>query len=1065
MSGQTSSSMLSVQDLCIGLTNANKELVKGVSFDVAPGRILALVGESGSGKTMIGRSILRLLPEGIAPTSGGIYFKGELITQMSTARMRQLRGGSIGMVFQEPLVSLNPAIRIGKQMAEALELHTDMTAEEIRKRSIEMLRRIQIADPEACLDAFPHQFSGGMRQRIMLASVMLLKPELLIADEPTTALDTLSQLEVIETMVELTRDFGTSVLLITHNLGLVAKYAHDVVVLREGEVVEAGTTDAILTRPTHDYTLRLVESVPSLSDTHDQPKPVGDPVIEARNISLSFHQGTSLFGERVKKSVLKDVSLTIGKGEIVAIVGGSGSGKTTLGRAMLRLADIEAGKIIHKGVDITARSDRRLRDFRRSCQIVFQDPFSSLNPRMKVGAIVEEALRHEPGLPQSERRARALAALADVGLPEHAARFPHELSGGQRQRVAIARAVVSRPDLIVADEPISALDMTIQKQVLELFERLQAEHGFACMFISHDLAAVQQIAQRIIVMHDGQIVEEGSRARVSANPKHPYTRKLIAASPMLAKGHSVEPGAQRERKSDVKSSLLTVGALVGLLSFGPAQAGGELVVGLAGDLRSMYPAGSTEDSSLTVQQQIYEGLLAWKTNGEVGPMLATKMPAVSSDGLTYTFELRPGIKFHDGEPLTATAVANSWKFLLDPATGWGCRQYFNGTNSVRVTDISAVGDLEVKFTLADPAPELLTQMARSDCGETGIMAPAVYGPGKAKKPIGTGPFMVQDVHPGKEIVLVPYRDYKSRSEPTDGYTGKKEVLLDKLTFMTIPDPAANYSALLAGNIQVWPGIQLTYASQLKEAKGITLKTIPIPSINTLAMQTSKGPLTNVALRQAINFAMDRASMVTSISQGYAQPNGSLIPSSSPFYGKPQADSFKYDPAKVKDLLKKANYRNEQITLITNKNYSVMYDTGVMMQAMLQAAGLNVKLEVMDFATQLQKYYSGDYVMMTWNYAPTLDPALLLDRVIGPKKVAPSKIWDDPKARDLVNQLLAAPSDKRQPIYDEIQKLYEEDAPMLVWSSAQATDAYSNKVQGYETWAGRKSRFWGVSVSK
>jgi peptide/nickel transport system ATP-binding protein len=517
--------------------------VSEVSFDVAPGKVLALVGESGSGKTMIGRSILKLLPEGIAPTSGEIYYKDEPVSRMAAGRMRKLRGGSIGMVFQEPLVSLNPAMRIGRQMAEAMKLHTDLDDDEIRRRSIEMLRRIHITDPEECLKAFPHQFSGGMRQRIMLASVMLLKPDLLIADEPTTALDTLSQLEVLQTMVELTRDFGTSVLLITHNLGLVAKYAQDVVVLRQGKVVETGPTEMILGSPARDYTRRLIESVPTLSAAHDEAKTVGEPILEARDIHLSFDQGAGLLTQRARKLALKGVSLSVRKGEIVALVGGSGSGKTTLGRAMLRLADIDGGQIIHRGVDVTRFSDRQLRGFRRSCQIVFQDPFSSLNPRMRVGAIVAEALRHDAGLSRKERRGKALQALADVGLPEHADRYPHELSGGQRQRVAVARAVVSHPDLIVADEPISALDMTIQKQVLELFERLQAQQGFACIFISHDLAAVQQIAQRIVVMQEGLIVEEGSRADVFANPEHAYTRRLIAASPMLAKERTVELNA------------------------------------------------------------------------------------------------------------------------------------------------------------------------------------------------------------------------------------------------------------------------------------------------------------------------------------------------------------------------------------------------------------------------------------------------------------------------------------------------------------------------------------------
>jgi len=525
---------LSVRQLGIAAGSA-KELVRGVSFDLQPGRILALVGESGSGKTMIGRSVLRLLPDGIAPSRGEVLYHGRSIAAISNREMQALRGASIGMVFQEPLVSLNPAIKIGRQMAEAMRLHTSLSRDEIRSRSIEMLRRIQIRDPEACLEAYPHQFSGGMRQRIMLASVMLLRPDLLIADEPTTALDTLSQDEVLQTMVELTRDVGTGVLLITHNLGLVAKYADDVVVLRQGEVVEAGPAAEILANPAQDYTRQLIESVPTLGDPVP-PLPADAPtVLEARNLTLSYDQGRGLLRMRPRKQVLRDVSLAVRKGEIIAVVGGSGSGKTTLGRAILRLAEVDGGQILHKGTDVTRLPDSALRPFRRDCQIVFQDPFSSLDPRMKIAALVEEPLRHQTDLSKAERAARAEKALTAAGLPGHGDRYPHQLSGGQRQRVAIARAIVSRPDVIVADEPISALDMTIQKQVLELFTRLQAEQGFACIFISHDLAAVQQIAQRIVVMHEGRIVEEGACHEVFANPRHEYTRRLIAASPLLAR--------------------------------------------------------------------------------------------------------------------------------------------------------------------------------------------------------------------------------------------------------------------------------------------------------------------------------------------------------------------------------------------------------------------------------------------------------------------------------------------------------------------------------------------------
>jgi peptide/nickel transport system substrate-binding protein len=510
-----------------------------------------------------------------------------------------------------------------------------------------------------------------------------------------------------------------------------------------------------------------------------------------------------------------------------------------------------------------------------------------------------------------------------------------------------------------------------------------------------------------------------------------------------------------------------VGALASFVLFASgAVAASQITVGLAGDLRSMYPAGSTEDSSLTVQQHIYEGLVTWRENGEVAPMLAAELPTVSADRLTYTFKLRDGVKFHDGTPLSAEAVVNSWKFLLDKKTGWSCRQYFNGTNSVNVVDVVVVSPTEVKFVLGTSAPELLSQMARADCGEGGIMAPSVYADGKpGDKPIGTGPFKVDSVQPGQKVLLSRYADYSPRDEPTDGYAGKKEALVDKLTFMVIPDPAAAFAALLAREIDLWAQINTAYADQIKAKTGLVLGNATLPSINTFAFQTAKGPFANRALRQAVNHAVDRNGMVEAVARGYATPSASPIPASSAFYGPTEKSGFEYDLAKAQALLKEAGYKGEKIVITTNKNYSVMYETGVLLQAMLQALGVNAEIEIIDFATQLQKYYSGDYQIMTWNYAPTLDPALLLDRITGSKESQKSKLWDNPKARVLVNDLLRASADKRQPIYDEINKLYLEDAPMLVWSSGQATDAYSARLKGFKTWVGRKVRLWNVGVAQ
>jgi peptide/nickel transport system ATP-binding protein len=461
---------------------------------------------------------------------GTIALAGRDLTGLSQDELRSVRGRDVGMVFQEPMVSLNPALTVGAQLAEGLKLHERLSDAEIRGRCLAMLRRVQITDPERCLKAYPHEFSGGMRQRIMLASVLLLKPKLLIADEPTTALDTLSQREVMELMVELAAEHGVAILLITHDLGLVARYAQRVVVLEKGVSVETGATRQVLGAPEHPYTQRLVASLPRRPQGRVQ-RPSAPPILEVRDCAIEYPGKAGLFRRGAPKRVVQGVSLSVGAGEIVAVVGASGSGKTTVGRAVLGLKPLAAGTIMFDGVDLARMDKAQTRRFRREAQLVFQDPFSSLDPRMRIGETVGAALRHDPDASPAERRERVRQALEDVGLGGFEDRLPHQMSGGQRQRVAIARAVVSRPRLVVADEPVSALDMTIQLQVLTLFQRLQAQYGFACLFITHDLGVVEQVADRVYVMSAGAIVEEGPTDAVFDDPRHAYTQALLAATP------------------------------------------------------------------------------------------------------------------------------------------------------------------------------------------------------------------------------------------------------------------------------------------------------------------------------------------------------------------------------------------------------------------------------------------------------------------------------------------------------------------------------------------------------
>ncbi|QAZ47560.1 peptide ABC transporter ATP-binding protein [Mesorhizobium sp. Pch-S] len=525
--------MLSVRDLTITIGPGGKRIVDALNFDLASGDMIAIVGESGSGKTMAARSILGLLPQPLvtAPDSQ-ILFKGSDITRVEPKALRKIRGAEIGMVFQEPMVSLNPAVTIGEQMAEGLRLHHKLGKAEIRDRSLAMLERIRIKEPGKCLAAYPHEFSGGMRQRIMLASVMLLKPRLLIADEPTTALDTLVQRDVLDLMVELTQANGTAVLLISHDLGMVSHYIPDVIVMSEGKAIESGPSSEVLRAPKHDYTRRLLDALPRRSAGGTRGGDCGRPVVEVRNVVIDYPGRNRLFSRTEAKRAVHGVDLTVRSGETLALVGASGSGKTTLGRAIVGLVRPTSGQIAL--LDAEGRRPAERRERHREMQIVFQDPYSSLDPRQRIADIIAEPLKLDRSMNAAARAKRVEEVFSEVGLsPDFGRRFPHQLSGGQRQRVAIARAIVGRPAFVVADEPVSALDMTVQKQILLLIRELQARHNFACLFVSHDLGAVEQVADRIAVMQDGRIVEIGERDDVIDRPQHPYTRQLLEAAMLI----------------------------------------------------------------------------------------------------------------------------------------------------------------------------------------------------------------------------------------------------------------------------------------------------------------------------------------------------------------------------------------------------------------------------------------------------------------------------------------------------------------------------------------------------
>ncbi|MFA7096001.1 MAG: ABC transporter ATP-binding protein [Gammaproteobacteria bacterium] len=528
-----SEKLLQVRDLSVAFdTEAGESrVVRNVSFDIAKGETVALVGESGSGKSVTALSILQLLPYPLARhPSGSILFRGEELLGAPEPVLRSVRGDRISMIFQEPMTSLNPLHTIEKQINETLFVHKGMSRAAARARTLELLNLVGLPDAANRLDAYPHQLSGGQRQRVMIAMALANEPDLLIADEPTTALDVTIQAQILKLLKDLQQRFGMALLLITHDLGIVRRVADRVCVMSAGEIVEQGRTEEVFQRPQHAYTKRLLAAEPKGEPVKVAPDaPV---VMMAENLKVWFPIKGGLLRRTVGHIKAVDgISMRIREGHTVGVVGESGSGKTTLGLALLRLERSE-GAIRFGGRDIRGLKPKELRPLRREMQIVFQDPFASLSPRLSVGQIIEEGLRvHNMGGTAKEREKLIIKALQEVGLdPESRHRYPHEFSGGQRQRISIARALVLKPRLVVLDEPTSALDVSVQAQIIDLLRELQARHKLAYLFISHDLRVVRALSDEVIVMRQGRVVEHGPAQQIFDNPKHPYTKALMAAA-------------------------------------------------------------------------------------------------------------------------------------------------------------------------------------------------------------------------------------------------------------------------------------------------------------------------------------------------------------------------------------------------------------------------------------------------------------------------------------------------------------------------------------------------------
>jgi microcin C transport system ATP-binding protein len=525
--------LLSVRDLSVAFTQGGRDTiaVDRISFDIGQGETVALVGESGSGKSVSALSVLKLLPYPPAShPSGQILFKGQDLLAKGGEDLRRVRGNEITMIFQEPMTSLNPLHTIERQIGEILSLHQGMRENAARKRTLELLNEVGIREPEKRLGAYPHQLSGGQRQRVMIAMALANEPSLLIADEPTTALDVTVQAQILELLDALKKKNRMSMLFITHDLGIVRRIADRVCVMTQGKIVETGPTAEIFSNPQHEYTRHLLAAEPK--GKPPQADPSAETVMSGDDIKVWFPIKKGFFRRTVDHVKAVDgIDITIRAGQTLGVVGESGSGKTTLGLALARMISSE-GKIHFNGRDIDKRSFKAMRPLRRELQIVFQDPFGSLSPRMSVAEIIEEGLKiHEPSLSPEERDRRVVDVLGEVGLdPETRFRYPHEFSGGQRQRIAIARAMVLKPCFVMLDEPTSALDMSVQAQVVDLLRDLQKAHDLAYLFISHDLKVVRALANDVIVMRNGRIVEYGPSAQIFENPQSDYTKALMAAA-------------------------------------------------------------------------------------------------------------------------------------------------------------------------------------------------------------------------------------------------------------------------------------------------------------------------------------------------------------------------------------------------------------------------------------------------------------------------------------------------------------------------------------------------------
>lgn len=1039
--------VLSVSGLNIAFHHEGQQVdaVRNVSLRLKRGETLAIVGESGSGKSVTALALMRLIEQ-----SGANVRCGEMLlrrrnrqvielSEQSDAQMRRVRGADIAMIFQEPMTSLNPVFTVGEQIAESIRLHQGASHEEALAEAKRMLDQVRIPESQAILSRYPHQLSGGMRQRVMIAMALSCRPAVLIADEPTTALDVTIQAQILQLIKVLQQEMSMGVIFITHDMGVVADIADRVLVMYQGEAVETGSVEQIFHAPTHPYTQTLLAAVPQLGAMrgHSLPRrfPLisadepalyesqieqdtvveGEPILQVRGLVTRFPLRSGLFN-RVTREVhaVENISFDLWPGETLSLVGESGSGKSTTGRALLRLVESRQGEIIFNGQRIDTLSAGKLQPLRRDIQCIFQDPYASLDPRQTVGYSIMEPLRIH-GLGQGDAAAKRVAWLLErVGLrPEHAWRYPHEFSGGQRQRICIARALALNPKVIIADEAVSALDVSVRGQIINLLLDLQREMGIAYLFISHDMAVVERISHRVAVMYLGQIVEMGPRRAVFENPQHPYTRKLMAA----------------------------LGLASSIAAF-PALAAKDVVVAVGSNFTTLDPYDANDTLSQAVAKSFYQGLFGLDKDMKVKNVLAEGY-TVSDDGLTYTITLRQGVKFQDGADFNAAAV----KANLDRASNPDNHlKRYNLYKNIAKTEV--VDPATVKITLKQPFSAFINILAHPATAMISPQALEKYGKDIGFHPVGTGPYQLETWNQTDFVKVKKFAGYWQQGLPK----------LDSITWRPVTDNNTRAAMLQTGEAQFAFPIPYEQAALLAKNKNLELVASPSIMQRYISMNVTQKPFDNPKVREALNYAINRQALVKVAFAGYATPATGVVPPSIAYAQSYQP--WPYDPAKARELLKEAGYPDGfSTTLWSSHNHSTAQKVLQFTQQQLAQIGVKARITAMDAGQRAAEVEgkgqkeSGVRMFYTGWSASTGEADWALSPLFASQNWPPTQFNTAFYSNKQVDSDLAAalktndPQEKTR-LYKEAQDIIWKESPWIPLVVEKLVSAHSKNLTGF-----------------